>query len=55
LHDFTFSFFRYSGLPYVAVVQNRNPAATIPAGITSFQVRIVFSFRFKAYPDVPIF
>jgi hypothetical protein len=47
----------YSGLPYVAVVQNRNPIITIPAGMASFHVRIIFLLEFyclrlKAYPKV---
>jgi len=54
-----FSFFMYSGLPYVAVVQTKNPAMTIPAGTANFHVRMIvlleiYSLRLKAYREVSI-
>jgi hypothetical protein len=52
LHDFRFSFFMYSILPYEAVEQRRNPEITIAAGIASFNMRIAFSLGLKTYPDV---
>jgi hypothetical protein len=55
VHDLKFSFFWYSGLPNDAVEQKRNPDITMAAGTTSFQLRIAFSFRLKAYPVVSIF